>query len=328
MSKKYRLIVVAYFVGACASSLTSDANEPVDFDAPAMLTGYLVDEEASNTTDTIRVDIPISLLHKNTESFDLDELLIAVYWATRPNFVSDFEPKTTLASDIDGSISVKQSADNNGSIGINSKGSYPGLTDVNAQLKLGNSKRESTTYQCLPKQNLLAASGSIKRGTGVYFKFRKSSQTTLEGTHHLSLSFKVPKHWRAGLLRIDCQLRSKRRGSNQSAQQTFNREFVSAVHLHHDALAYELAMAYVEHENYLLELKHSQHQAKKPTNLLTQLGSLVEKPAPAPIDWYRHIVYTHSEKAFRKLQSQLSSKVRDAANDFLSARKQLTSLHR
>ena len=70
--------------------------------------------------------------------------------------------------------------------GFDAGGHYNQAVNLNASAKTGTQKSITERYQRIPDQQLLLASGTIDRGTGVYYKFRQSNQTTLEGSHPCS----------------------------------------------------------------------------------------------------------------------------------------------
>ncbi|HMO14639.1 MAG TPA: hypothetical protein PKD64_12330 [Pirellulaceae bacterium] len=322
------VFVFVLFSAAAISTGGQVLGQQALFDVPAILPAVLIDVVGSNSTDTIHVEVPVSILQKQSKGIELEELFIAVYWSSEANLVCDFSPKTILASEIEGTILVQQQQESSTTAGIDANGKYSNVIGVSGKLQSSGTKRESQTFHRLPHQELLTASGFIKRGTGAYFKFRASSQTTLEGTHLVMLSFKVPKSWRAGLLRVDCQLKGKRRGytSLDTTEFTQNTEFVSVVHLTDDILAYELASKYVDAENQLLAIQ-KQFRSKTPS-MLTSTFDSSQKRANELFNWCRQIVYANSDQIIKDLPDEIPGNVRVVAKDLVTARTQLTQLTR
>jgi hypothetical protein len=54
-------------------------------------------------------------------------------------------------------------------------------------------------------------SGTSSEGRGVFFKLKRSSQTSLEGVHDLAVTFVVPADWQGGRVRVGCSARGLRR---------------------------------------------------------------------------------------------------------------------
>jgi hypothetical protein len=64
----------------------------------------------------------------------------------------------------------------------------------------------------LPPQETVLASGTVQYGHGVFFKLKPSTQTTLEGKKSFSAIFAVPRGWRGGCLKVQCQALGLDRG--------------------------------------------------------------------------------------------------------------------
>jgi hypothetical protein len=63
----------------------------------------------------------------------------------------------------------------------------------------------------LPPKHAVVVSGTSSEGRGVFFKLKRSSQTSLEGVHELSVAFAVPANWRAGEVQVSCSARGRRK---------------------------------------------------------------------------------------------------------------------
>jgi hypothetical protein len=63
----------------------------------------------------------------------------------------------------------------------------------------------------LPPKHAVVVSGTSSEGRGVFFKLKRSSQTSLEGVHDLSVTFVVPPEWRGGDVRVGCSARGRRK---------------------------------------------------------------------------------------------------------------------
>ncbi len=56
----------------------------------------------------------------------------------------------------------------------------------------------------LPPKHVVVVSGTYAEGRGVFFKLKRTSQTSLEGVHELAVTFVAPRTWRAIALEIEC----------------------------------------------------------------------------------------------------------------------------
>jgi hypothetical protein len=91
-------------------------------------------------------------------------------------------------------------------------GHYPPFTNAELNAQAGSSSGLSVRYEMLPPKELLAASGTLNRERGVYFKLRPSPQTSLEGAKQFICVLRVPKAWRGDCVRIDCRAAADPRG--------------------------------------------------------------------------------------------------------------------
>ena len=118
--------------------------------------------------------------------------------------IVDYGPRTTLDSEVDGSITVENIDESSSSFGLQaSTGSMPWSAGANAGM--GGKNAQSVKFKKKPEQQLLISSGIRDRGTGLFIKFRKTSQRPLDGMHPIQLTLRVPGDWRTGFLRLECE---------------------------------------------------------------------------------------------------------------------------
>jgi hypothetical protein len=63
----------------------------------------------------------------------------------------------------------------------------------------------------LPPMQAVVVSGTSSEGRGVFFKLKRSSQTSLEGVHGLSVTFMVPASWKGGEVQVACSAYGRRK---------------------------------------------------------------------------------------------------------------------
>jgi len=233
--------------------------------------------------------------------------------------VDSFLPRTTLASDVVGNINVQQSKgvalDQQLSIG----GRYESI--VKGELELGGRSNKSAAYdyQLLPRREILTASGTVARGSGVYFKLRQTPQTTLEGSHEFVLFFRVPTSWRADYLRAVCQARSQ---EGKICGQT---SFLIPLYIHGDTRARSMAAELRDYEQQLIatasQYRHAVRRASRPT--FAHELSLIQPNIPAT--WLSQVVTSPATQA-ESFESSLPSAVRAAIGSYRQAKKALAAL--
>jgi hypothetical protein len=84
---------------------------------------------------------------------------------------------------------------------------------VSPSISAGTSKGETVTEKLnrLPPKQAIVVSGTLSEGRGVFFKLKRSSQTSLEGVHQLAVTFVAPGAWRGGHVDVGCSARGERK---------------------------------------------------------------------------------------------------------------------
>jgi len=132
----------------------------------------------------------------------LREIKVEIQMLQANNEIFDYLPQTATFSDIQGPVNVEVSNEKSASLNLNVSGSQD-LVRANGNLGGGTKNRATRRYSELPKQQVVSATGTMNRRTGVFFKFMKSSQIAWDVERHISIIVRVPENWRAGMMRID-----------------------------------------------------------------------------------------------------------------------------
>jgi len=147
---------------------------------------------------------------------ELQEISIDVESVEKRMKVFDLEPKTRLASDVEGNIEVVTTNEKSRSAGVDVDGSvvlpYGAVKgDLRPGANVGGSTRDVTTekLQRLPTKQVVVVSGTTGGGHGAFFKLKPSSQSTLEGMHELTCRFVVPAGWQADWLQVTCRAKAE-----------------------------------------------------------------------------------------------------------------------
>lgn len=229
---------------------------PISFDV-----GMLVPSRDITTDDFRKVfpgeklleaQITVSSLVNAAGSREPSEVVIRLE-SPNPRFqVHDYSPQTTLHSAIQGKISREHKSEKDASAQIHLAGRYDRLLGGDATAGIG--KREATIekYETLPEMEIVSASGTIRRGRGVYFRFKPSGQTALEGSKPLTLAFRVPADWRADTVRIDCTALAAESKFAGSGQKVVARQVFTVALFHEgDNEAHAAAYRYIRAEEQL-----------------------------------------------------------------------------
>ncbi|TWU28129.1 hypothetical protein [Bythopirellula polymerisocia] len=143
---------------------------------------------------------------------DVEEVRIEVGDRDNRMRVHSFAPSTQMASHFGGDIEWSKTTEEGHSLGASLGGELPApvgglIAHVTPTISGGTKNSETITEKQLrlaPKFAVVA-SGTIGQEHGVFFKLRSSSQSSLEGTHDLTVRFIVPEKWRGDSVRVCCQ---------------------------------------------------------------------------------------------------------------------------
>ncbi len=98
------------------------------------------------------------------------------------------------------------------------------------------------TYHRLPNKQVVLASGTVNDEHGVFFKWRDSSQVSLEGAREVTIRFLVPRQWRGDWVQARCEmLATVRNYLGKKVESCEEARVVVAMYLSGDAVAQSAA---------------------------------------------------------------------------------------
>ncbi len=277
----------------------------------------------------VELIIPVSTLVGCQHDQSVNELMIQVRSLTAGCQVVDYLPRTQMYSEIDGPIAVESRKESSASIGLDASGTAAEIVKLRGNAGISDTTGYSESYARIPEQKLLLASGTVNRGTGVYFKFQHSPQTTLEGGHDLSITLRVPESWRGGLLRIDCQAAG-------SEQHLFGRRvefvagqasFVVATWLKGDVQARHIVADYIAQESRLRQAARSWQNRQGDHGSFGQWLGYDAGPE-LPADWSSRFMLYDSRSLRTEIKPHLSDRLQRATDQFLACRRNVLLLSR
>jgi hypothetical protein len=165
-------------------------------------------------------------------------------------FIVDYLPKTqheALASKVTSEKSTERAA----ALGINLSGKYELLTMPGPSAGLGQKKSSSVKTELLPPLETVAASGTLSRGSSLFFKIKSTPRNLLEGTRDYALVLRVPAAWRADYVRVHCEAEGIRRGVVSTFDEELScgqRDFLVALYQDGDETARQIAENFARRE--------------------------------------------------------------------------------
>ena len=242
-----RIVPVALSICAL-TSLAQAAPPAVRFDMPLAIACQDVtppDFAATNPgARLVEARFEVSTLIAAGKEEDLTQLLVRIVSPKGTLTVADYLPKTLHESRVAGPINVQKTDDSSATLGINLAGNYELLTGATADIGLAQKSAACTKYDLLPPLETVAASGTIVRGTGVFFKRKASPRNLLEGAAQYAVVLRVPQDWRADYVHVRCEAAGIERSFVSSLNETVacgQRDFLVGLYLEGDEAARKMA---------------------------------------------------------------------------------------
>ena len=331
---------IGFVVAALTTSLTAAAPPKVHFDVRHMVNCRDVTPESfaaiNPHTRLVEARFQVSTLIQHGTSHDLLQFLYRMRSPHHSFEVVDYEPKTTLATQVAGKVGIEQKDEKTKSLGIDVSGCFDHFAKARATggANVARKSNSSVRYELLPPLELLAASGTIQRGEGVYFKLKPSKRTSLEGSKDFVVVLRVPTRWRADIVHVQCQAFADYRSLAHplDGKSVCGRgDFVIALYQDGDASAKAAAQRLVRAEQtlrYVANLRKAEITKQRFPTIAHRLGGLVQAYTPKlPAQWLDEIIFGPPGAARLEIEPQLAGPTHQATSQFLTAKEQLTGMN-
>lgn len=335
-------IVCLIFCFSQASSFAQNLPQ-VKFDVPAVVSCRDITTEDFARTHSLEklleVRIKASSLIESGSDRLIRELFFFIYAPERSLRIVECLPATTMLTEYAAPIDVSQNQENSNTVGLSFTPQLELAGKANLNANLTDRKGETQRISRLPPKQLAIASGTQRRETAAYFKFKPSSQATLEGSQELLLTVRVPNSWRADLLHMHCRAVT----GNASVTRTSRADFIVPLHIESDApakikcdqlLRAEQALRAAAAQDLASQSEKSQPKAiEKLSRHVTvfvkkEILRQSVKPPVNPNLWLGRIIFTGAaDKILNDKSLQLSAQTQSAIRKFSQARSQLVSLN-
>ena len=207
MAKFLSSLMVAAVMGAAVA----DAATPVVvFDLPLTVECRDVTPqryEASYKRKIFEAVIKISPQLLAGDEKDLKKLHYEISTGQQMPVVS-FAPSSQVTSDVAGGAIAIQTDDHHGQLLVH----YLVTPAAGDGHMIGDLNSSHTQYSLLAPKQILVASGTIERGSGVYYDLKPSTQDTLQKQREFACLFDVPATWRANYIVVRCKSQGVKRG--------------------------------------------------------------------------------------------------------------------
>ena len=335
----FRLLLAAILgTGASIASRPAQAAPPeVSFDVTPSVGCRDVTTaefaEANPDEKLIEVLIEVSSLIRQGKEGDLLQYFYRFDSPRRTLRIVDYTPKTTLASDVAGNVTIEKKQETTKGLGDDGHRALEWPVKLGGSGDLATKTLDSTRYELVPPKTAVAASGTLDRGYSVYFKLKPSRSTSLEGARPFTLVLRVPHNWRADYVHLSCTASAAAQGLLGPLDEELvcgRRKFVVALYAEGDASAKAAAERLVRAESELLKTISANRQELEkrfyPT-LAHRVGAMLEgASATLPDNVAEAIVYGGRSPDKDMLALRLPAEVRQAVTKYTVARRALSSL--
>ena len=278
----------------------------------------------------VQLELDISAFVQFKRSSDLAQFVYIIELPERRGRIVDYSPKTELVSDVAGTTSVSSQSESNSSLGLNANTDLGGYGTASFNASNGGRETDTIKFERKPHKQLLAASGTLDRGSAVYFKLKPSSQTTLEGSRRITIVLEIPKSWRSDYLRVRCVAYSVGREAAESKRPICgSMAFLVGLHRQGDHLGFELAQELVASERRLRRVAASYEDqilddADSDFSDLLLAAFKKKTKRRVPEKWVDAIVHDRLVSRTHPFERHLPDEVREAISSFRMARLELS----
>ncbi len=327
------LLATSFTLVACAVAGEATA---VTFDAPAIVIAEAINpavvEVPTMGGDLVRLRIPVSTFQSAEFRGQAHEYVVEIESPHQSLRVLDFWPKSEVYSDIEGTVSVESARQQDNNLNFNLSGAYEPFGRGSVQGDFHNKSNVQERYQRKPAMQVLASSGTIRRGYGVIFKFRPGPLPVLEGVRDVAILAEVPRGWRADMLQVTMRAVGVQHNSSRP-QSLGEARLWMTTHREGDQAAAAAATRYVTQERALRALAASNQGRVDDKALPTfwhKLGASLDIIDPKiPSDYLSQVIFGMSNQYYdNATTNRLPVDLRVAVLDYWDVRNSLVSLAR
>ncbi|MEL7266799.1 MAG: hypothetical protein AAFP69_18590, partial [Planctomycetota bacterium] len=290
----------------------------------------------------IVVPIRVSVQRESIHNRDVHQLLVSITGIQSPVHIVDYTPKTTLATEVDGTIQVTSSNEKSNNLGFSVDVAAPGIGHGNTGGDVLRKEVQTEKFQRAAPMRAVTAAGTFDRSRGVYFKIRLTRQQVLEGDQTFHLVFSVPSEWRGSLLDISTSVQRRKEalpgagaigldrlpGMEAELVSAGQQRFVVAVVDHRDESMQQLSQRLVHAEQelrQLADLHDDRIQRRRQKNLFLRMANVLDgdKPRAAHSDqWMQRVLYDRFDPLHDPVAANLSADIRVAILNYVQLREQ------
>ena len=290
--------------------------------------------KANSGERLVEARLSVSSLVQGIQPTDQLEFMIRLESPEHTASVVDYAPRTTLAGEYAGTLTVEKKEDQTRTLGGGFSAEFNHVLKLGTSGENGNKQGSTVKYELLPPLETLAAAGTFGRGHGVYFKLKPSRRTSLEGARDFQVVLRVPAAWCGDYIYLKCEATGRKAGAKDSAepQRWGGRTFIIPLYLEGNPDARRTADEFVIAEaalRYVATAERSAMQKKSPSDSWWKFDAAFAASERKPAsDWLDRLVFGPVGTSVARIEAPMSPELRSAAAEFLVAKRQMWELAR
>ena len=322
-------------VSSTASLVWGAGGLPVAFDAPAVTVAQEVDSALVDAPTTggqlMRLRIPVSTYVNPEFRGVVTEYAVELESTYQTLRVIDFWPKSEVYTSVEGNVAVETTRQQDSKLGFNVSAAYEPIGRATGQGDFAHKDSTKESFQRKPPMQVLSSSGTIRRGYGVFFKFRPGPLPVLEGVREIAILVEVPPGWRADMLQVSMQAMGTEQAGSSRIHSLGHTRMWMTTHREGDWAAAAQAKRYVTQERSLRSLaaaSQSQVQEKSLPTMWHKMGAALDMVQPRiPEDYLTQVIFgARNRYRDNPATNRLPVDLRVAVLDYWDQREQLVQL--
>lgn len=323
-SKRLSLIGVMICFSIGATSSEAGQREAVHVDVPAMVVAEDVQPSVVGQPSFggrfVRMRFKVSTFVDARFDGAVAEYGIQVVSPQQTMRVVDFWPRTVTYSDIDGSVSVQESAQKHKDLKLDVNGGFQPFVAGTLQGNIGSKNSTTESYQRKAPSRELVNSGTSHRGFGAFYKFRPGPVVVAEGARDIAILVEVPKNWRGDLLQVQVTATGYRGGNRTRTEHLGGARNWVAIHQAGDSYAAQQVRAFVRQEQRLLRVAQDSQKQVSEKSLPTvwhRIGAALDVVDPKiPSNYLHKVIFRQQGGYLEGNTHRLPMEVRVAILDY------------
>jgi hypothetical protein len=239
----------------------------------------------------------------------------------------DYQPRTGQETTVAGNIAVEETRERQQTAGLSLSGTFQQFVQGSLHGDAGQKETAHVRYELKPPRDVTLVSGTLQRGSGVYFTLLPSADAVWEGSHEFAVVLSVPREWRGDVLYVRCEAHEVHAGNVVSRGTS---RFAVGLYAEGDDEAREVAEQYHGAEKALrraVALQQRAIESEAVPTVVHRVGAWLDVYQPRiPAGWLDRLVYGPPQLAEYDFVDHLPQEVRQAAERFVHAKQRLQEL--